>query len=1496
MRKIKLLLVAVLALVGMSAFAQLPTDQSIGYLYDAAAKKFINAEGKVGATGMPFKALKQGSSKDYTTKDGTNRTFTSYRFKTTDGSKGLGIDNTNGTTASTNGIVTSTGTYGYGVFAVVPVGETGFRIMSTYNRADFNVDYLYDYCLGYKEDGTLFCFPEAEAPVWQFVDEETYKAIVAENAMPKKNDVGYLYNPATKQFITSSANMGDNGVEFVIADFASCGESFGSDDGKVNEAGYTYIRIKLNGTSDYMRLSNSGVICTGSGYHKWAAIGTEKGLIIRCIYSSTQGNGALSPFAQQGYYLTPNADGKLALVETPTDASYWQYMDKATYDAATGGAEIQATKDALAAMNDGAGVKAGDEILSVLFPNAGFDASNNADGWKVTMNGGNNPSYKVENGNCGMTKYQGTIKMDKTIKGLPAGWYILKAQAFARKGSNASNIAAFEAGEILDAPGIIYANGVTKQVMNILEGAVATKGNGNYTEFVVDGETKYILDNSNSGSYVFSVGEYEMELIVYVDEGEDFNFGFEKTSADNADYCGCDNFRLIYAGASDAQYPEGTYYLYNKEAGKFMSRGANWGTRATVATLGMPIRVALTETGINLLSYDWSGTGLGENLYTDRPSNEWMNLTVTQTANGVKLQNGGNFMFNDNGLISMGSTEDEWVFMSPYDYERFIKKTVVDGKAKALTDAGVADAAALAEYAEKDVTETYLAGATLNNKAGWAWTPYPVNPRGGNYGEGAGILEVYQGAGTLTKTIEGLKPGLYKFTVNAFYRDGGNPECEARANAGFVMSTATLNANGNFVRIADWASDHVATWNPNSMSDAATLFNAGKYVNEVYACVGEDGILELALDQPNYIDAGWFIFGNAKLTYYTDAISEEEIAELIAQIPTDPMNGEINANLEAAKEAFETNPIIKTYKALSALIKEANTSVEQYAATKAALDTYAAKAAQLDKDGQAAYDVADIQTAYTDRTATADLSGDVLATYIKAVKSQTSVGADMSDAIVNPGFQETPAGKGWTMAASNQNLRGGGTNGNYCGESYHSVFTLSQTLTGMPTGTYSLTAQCFYRIDDGSIDDIPVIFGNDDTVQFPQEGYLPDHDGSGWESMGDAAVEFINGNYYLEIPVAFVVGEDGEITLGAKLETSTQFWCIWDNFTLTYQGTRTVDEIKKEAAIPVYLKALADAKEVLPETMDPKTLVKLNNTINTYAENKVLVDDATFASVQEATAALIAATNDAHTSVRNAQALMGMYELMEQYNVVTPEAYDTYYAKFESYNKQYKAGTLTEAVESLNPYSLRGVRTDVDFDDYLLSAWTEDGVQCANYDQGLIINSWSTEGYNDGTGFKVPFFEYWTSDPNTLAAKEFEATLTDLPSGIYEVTAWVRVRTTNGTDPADAEGVVFQVNEDDEVDVTNGEVVGQFNLTQVKEETIVQDGTLKVKFNVAEGNNISWLSFQNVKYTLLEEIATAISEVGNKTAAKSVFNVAGQQLAAPAKGLNIIDGKKVYIK
>ena len=1245
MRKIKLLLVAVFALVGMSAFAQAPSYGDQGYLYDAVGKKFINAEGKAGLTGVLLEAVDAKKS-DFSASG--ERKLKMYRFKTPDGIFGLGFDNTNTQTlglglgmyyvAKNNPTL-----YGYGVFAIAPEDGKGFRIMCTYDEGNLkNVNTKKGNCLGYNEDGSLIWFAEDEAPVWQFVDAETYKKIVADNAMPKKNDVGYLYNPVTKQFITSSANMGNNGVEFIIADFVSCGESFGSDDAKINEAGYTYVRFKLNGTSNYMRMSNSGVICTGSGYHKWAAIGTESGLVIRCIYTSTQGGGALSPFAQQGYYLTPDADGKLTLVETPTEASYWQYMDKATYDAATGGAEIKATQDALAAMNDGAGVKAGDEILSVLFPNAGFDASNNADGWKVTMNGGNNPSYKVENGNCGMTKYQGTIKMDKTIKGLPAGWYILKAQAFARKGNNASNIAAFEAGEILDAPGIIYANGVTKQVMNILEGAVATKGNGNYTEFIVDGETKYLLDNSNSGSYVFSVGEYEMELIVYVGEGEDFNFGFEKTSADNGDYCGCDNFRLIYNGETMPQtFADGRYYFYNVEAKKFWGVGNDWGTQASLVSNSEFQRLAYTETGYTMES---------------------------------NVNNGGTQYFFNGDFMDNGNP----------------KKLVI-------TPAG--------KY-------------------------YNITADGASYG--------FDGASTI----------LGK------------------------------NVTGN--------------------------------------------------------GALWEIVSEAELN-------------------------------EKARKATPENPV------------------------------------------------------------------------------------DVTAWISDPNFGRNNRWQGaWTMIAGNQNLSGG-TNENRCAESWRSTFTLSQTIY-VPNGKYLVTAQAALTDYTDAYDgkEYPVVYGNDVTAPFNNMD-----EGDRGTDMGTLSNAFAAGKYVVQTDTVYV--SNGQLTIGVK-GTRTNTWCIWDNFTLFSCGELNIAQLKEaleqviaeaktwldkemhptakaelEAVISEYdgvelesakaimeatdalyeaiaaanaaatiysnyRNALAAAREILPETMPAGVLVALDKAIKDYPESKVLTADATEESISEAATVLWNAYNAAKAAVDSSKALMGMYELMENNNVVTPEAYDIYMGKFEEYSKQWKAGTLTEAV--VNPYALNGWHnTSLDYDEYLLSAWTIGGAQCVNYSTPLYINTWSTEGEGDGTNFKVPFFEYFVNEGGPINENEIEATLTDLEPGVYEVSAWVRVRTmVNTINAVDATGVTFQVNDGDVVDVTEGQTVDRFNLAIYKAEGNVEDGTLKVKFNVAADNNIHWLSFQNVKYEKIGDIATAISEVGNKAAAKSVFNVAGQQLTAPAKGLNIIDGKKVYIK
>ena len=64
-------------------------------------------------------------------------------------------------------------------------------------------------------------------------------------------------------------------------------------------------------------------------------------------------------------------------------------------------------------------------------------------------------------------------------------------------------------------------------------------------------------------------------------------------------------------------------------------------------------------------------------------------------------------------------------------------------------------------------------------------------------------------------------------------------------------------------------------------------------------------------------------------------------------------------------------------------------------------------------------------------------------------------------------------------------------------------------------------------------------------------------------------------------------------------------------------------------------------------------------------------------------------------------------------------------------------------------------------------------------------------------------------------------------------------------------------------------------------------------------NNISWLSFKNVKFEKVGEptkIAGITEKAAQKAAQKAIFNAAGQQMKALQKGINIVGGQKVYVK
>ncbi len=186
--------------------------------------------------------------------------------------------------------------------------------------------------------------------------------------------------------------------------------------------------------------------------------------------------------------------------------------------------------------------------------------------------------------------------------------------------------------------------------------------------------------------------------------------------------------------------------------------------------------------------------------------------------------------------------------------------------------------------------------------------------------------------------------------------------------------------------------------------------------------------------------------------------------------------------------------------------------------------------------------------------------------------------------------------------------------------------------------------------------------------------------------------------------------------------------------------------------------------------------------------------------------------------------------------------------------QKYDEGTLTqaEAGSFVNPEVVAGWHSANDFDDMLLSAWTVNDVQCKDFATSLYINTWSVEGETDGSEFKVPFFEYWTGDDQSLGATTLTATQTGLSAGLkYDVTAWIRVRAKNGY-TAPTYGITLDVNGGEAVDVAAGEQVGasQFFLAEYTATGVAdEDGVLKIHINVAADNNISWLSFKNVNYT-----------------------------------------------
>ena len=375
----------------------------------------------------------------------------------------------------------------------------------------------------------------------------------------------------------------------------------------------------------------------------------------------------------------------------------------------------------------------------------------------------------------------------------------------------------------------------------------------------------------------------------------------------------------------------------------FFSRGGSWGTECMMSKFGIPLVLANQSDGsVTLHPADWNGTGYihleeSKAMYTDNGHASHWTLEASgdgyvlksDSATYVKL-NSGNLGYYLNAVEKSAANGTVFTLKTPAEY-----KTIVD----AYPTANYSSVSTSAGWTGDFLTTLASKTATVVKDLGpnnYTWTK-SCNRKDAN---STSPREVYEGSGNFTTQLTGLQKGVYKVAIHAFERASTNAFCASLDNTIAYNSVSYIEANGEQARVKGWAEDRVSDINPNSVTEAGSAFTNGKYLNEVYAYVGDEGTLDLKVAVPDWQGSHWFIFGNTTVTYYSDLTDAQKTvlintAESVGNLA---MNADVKTALTTALTNFKASATLDTYNTLSSAVTDAENSANAYASAKTALD------------------------------------------------------------------------------------------------------------------------------------------------------------------------------------------------------------------------------------------------------------------------------------------------------------------------------------------------------------------------------------------------------------------------------------------------------------------------------------------------------------------------------------------------------------------------------
>ena len=433
--------------------------------------------------------------------------------------------------------------------------------------------------------------------------------------------------------------------------------------------------------------------------------------------------------------------------------------------------------------------------------------------------------------------YWKTYNTYQRVEGLVPGKYRVSLTAFYRMGDSGNDYNLFSSGDYENYQySRLYASSSVESYMDTpiacLSSGAQSKSLGGGTSVV--GEGLYVPNNMEAAGAWFAAGFYYNVLECEVGEDGVLIIGIKKDTNLGSDWTCLDNWKLEY---------------YEDEA--------------TVRVESLKLNKSYYAITVDK-SYM-----MGKTILPDNATNKKLVWTSS-----------------DESVATVSGTTGKIKGMSP-------GKAVITAK---TTDLSNLSASCLItvysktdeEVAWIDVTDDFVINPRFENNdltTGWEGTPFSAaNPK-----ENA---EHYNKDYFTYQWIDGLVPGKYRLSLDAFYRMGTSNndyqlyqtgEYEESLHGKLVASSSVGQYSGSIKPLSSGLSktnygggtysvyvpeEEAFYYAPNNMYAADAWFNAGYYQNSLECEVGEDGRLQIGIYKDQTIGEDWTCLDNWKLEYY----------------------------------------------------------------------------------------------------------------------------------------------------------------------------------------------------------------------------------------------------------------------------------------------------------------------------------------------------------------------------------------------------------------------------------------------------------------------------------------------------------------------------------------------------------------------------------------------------------------------------------------------------